>query len=337
MIIRKLNYFLLLWGGLWLFSACSDSPATQTSFYFWRTAFQLNKTERNTLLENKSRKLYVRYFDIDLNKNGEVFPRAKIDMLDTTDCEIIPVIYIKNRVMLNEQWNMNELIDKTLHLVKDIHRQTHSKLKEIQIDCDWTIESRDRFLRFVKLFHRAWGGELSVTIRLHQVKYLRQTGIPDVNYGVLMYYNMGHIDELNKNSIYDKNIADRYIQSLSTYPLPLKVALPIFSWGIQTRAGKVVSLWNKKTRQDLTSDKNLKAIDTNRFSVIKSFYQQGKYFRKGDEIYYEGISKKDLREMAKDLKKNIHLFKNEIIFYDLDSINIQQYETNTFQKVSARF
>lgn len=317
--------------------SCSKPMDTEISFYYWRTIFKLSNNEKSVINENSTKKLYIRYFDIDITENGQVFPVAKLNINDTTTCEIIPVIYIKNKVMLSKQWDINELVNNILTLIKQIHSQTNSSLEEIQIDCDWSAMSKERFMTFVNTFKQEWNGKLSATIRLHQIKYFSQTGIPNVDYGVLMYYNMGKIDDTSRNSIYDKDIAQQYTKSLSNYPLPLKIALPIFSWGIQTRNGKVIGIFGKKTLSDLKNNNNLIDLNNNSFKVIIPFYEQGKYFETDDIIICESVSTNDLEEMTLHLLQQNKIFENEIIFYDLDSINIQQYDKEIFKKVSAKF
>ncbi len=334
----KIKLLLLLTILVFGFSSCKKKNNTKISFYYWRTVFQLSHSEKTTIAENKTEKLYVRYFDVDLDSNERAFPIAKLNVADTLACEIIPVVFIKNKVMLNNNWDINELSNQIISLVKQMHKkQTNSSLNEIQIDCDWSISSKKRFLAFMNSLNEKWEGTLSATIRLHQIKYFKQTGIPPVDYGVLMYYNMGKIDDTNNNSIYNKSIAKQYIGNIDSYPLRLKIALPIFSWGIQVRNNKVIALWGKKSLTDLVNHKNLIALNDNRFKVVTPFFEQGKYFEKNDIIIYEGIPSKDLYEMASDLSELNKTFENEIIFYDLDSINIQQYEKNIFKNVSNLF
>ena len=317
--------------------SCSKTADTQISFYYWRTVFRLNDTERETLAINGIEKLYIRYFDVDVAGDGQVFPVAKLAIEDKTDCEIIPVVFIKNQVMKEENWDVNELTDQILSLVKQIHQQqTNAPLHEIQIDCDWSVKSKERFLMFMSTLRKKWVGKLSVTIRLHQIKFYKKTGIPPVDYGVLMYYNMGEIDNIEQNSVYDRNVASQYIQSIGNYPLSLKIALPVFSWGIQVRRDKVVGLWNKKALEDLENNKKLQRLDDKRFKVVMPFFEQGKYFECDDIIIYEGVSKQDLENMARDLSRQKNKnFQNEIIFYDLDSINIVRYDKETFKNVSS--
>jgi hypothetical protein len=119
-------------------------------------------------------------------------------------------------------------------------------VRELQIDCDWTDLTRAAFFDFVTelrvLVHRE-GALLSATIRLHQVKYRERTGVPPVDRGMLMFYNMGGITaDADTRSIFDRARAESYLARLPEYPLPLDAALPIWSWTVHTRGDRVVGL-----------------------------------------------------------------------------------------------
>ena len=100
----------------------------------------------------------------------------------------------------------------------------------------------------LEAFKKEYRYQLSATIRLHQVKYREETGVPPVDYGVLMYYNMGHISAMGANSIYDRSTALRYLGKLREYPLPLDIALPMFAWGVHSADGQVLNWWGTYAR-----------------------------------------------------------------------------------------
>ena len=98
-------------------------------------------------------------------------------------------------------------------------------IKEIQIDCDWTDSTRNRFFRFTRTLGKLAHAEhslISATIRLHQIKYFERTGIPPVDRGVLMFYNMGKLAAASeRSSIFNTEDAEKYTSRLSQYPLPM--------------------------------------------------------------------------------------------------------------------
>ena len=71
--------------------------------------------------------------------------------------------------------------------------------KEIQLDCDWNSSTQKKYFNLIEemKLYPTWENIVwSATIRLHQLKYPKQTGVPPVNKGVLMFYNMGNFLQL---------------------------------------------------------------------------------------------------------------------------------------------
>ncbi|WP_281297966.1 hypothetical protein [Flavobacterium limnophilum] len=309
------------------------------SFYYWKTIFKLSPLEKSTLKDNQVKKLYIRYFDIDWNaKSNNPFPQSPIRFEENPkDFTIVPVVYIKNKVLLNQNIDVLDLAQKTNDFIQQINTKSQVSCQEIQIDCDWTLASRDNYLKFIDYFKKISGKKLSATIRLHQIKYFKKTKIPNVDKGVLMYYNMGKIAPDSLNSIYDRNIANRYLESLKKYPLSINIALPIYSWAVHIRDGKVIGLKNKIDVASFKKDTNFILTNQKELKVKASNYKNGTFYRKGDLLKLEAISKNDLLEMANDLEENTATMPAEIIFYDLDEFNIKKYEKDLFEQVIARF
>jgi hypothetical protein len=315
--------------------SCQQQEKPTISFYYWKTIFRLSPKEKETLTQNEVKRLYIRYFDIDLNPKTQMpFPRSPIRFEDTIlNFEIVPVVYIKNRVMLDRNFDLMDLVKKTNHFIQQINSKNNITVREIQIDCDWTLESKDNYLRFIEAFKKVSNKKLSATIRLHQIKYFKKTKIPNVDRGVLMYYNMGKIAPDSLNSIYDRNIANRYLSSLKNYPLPINIALPIYSWGIHIRDGKIIGLRNKLDANNLKNNSSFVPTNGNWFKIQNSSYTIGQYYKESDLLKMETISGNDLLEMANDLDENTFQNPKEIIFYDLDEFNIKKYDTAIFKKV----
>lgn len=322
-----------------LLTACHQHERPMVSFYYWKTIFKLSPLEKNTLKDNQVKKLYIRYFDIDWNGNSNrPFPQSPIRFEENPKhFTIVPVIYIKNKVLLNQTIDVLDLAQKTSDFILQINTKNHISCQEIQIDCDWTIASRDNYLKFIDCFKEISKKKLSATIRLHQIKYFKKTKIPNVDTGVLMFYNMGEIAADSLNSIYDKNIANRYLESLQKYPLALNMALPIYSWAIHIRDGKVIGLKNKIDVDGFKKDANFMLTNQSGLKVKTSNYKNGTFYKKGDVLKLERITENDLLEMANDLEENSATLPSEIIFYDLDEFNIKNYEKDLFEQIIARF
>lgn len=311
--------------------SCSKPEPIPVSFYYWRTSFQLTDLEKEYINELKVNKLYIRYFDVALN-NSEPVPVTSIVFNEKVQkIEIVPVIYIKNEVFL-QNTDTKDLAQKIYNYIAQINNKNGFRTNEIQFDCDWSLKSKQNYFQFLADFKKLHP-ELSATIRLHQIKYPEKAGIPDVDKGVLMYYNMGVISSGDNNSIYDRSVAQRYIKSLQNYSLPLNIALPVFSWGVHIRDNKVVNLIGGLSNNDLQKHP-FEKVSENRYRVIEDFIYQGRYLAKNDVVKIEEPSAEQLKEMMKDLKNHLKKKPNEIIFYDLNEKNVTKYEKETFKTVS---
>lgn len=232
-------------------AACSKPaaprPPVQRAFYWWRTVLNPSPRERDILRQLSVRRLYVRYFDVDLAGEPESpVPVAPVDgaaegLPDGID--VVPVVFIRERVF---RAPAPRLAAHVWAKIRAISQQLGVTVHEVQLDCDWTPGSRDayfEFLRSLRELARSSGVELAATIRLHQVKFRERTGVPPVGRGMLMFYNMGRIgpDE-GQHAIFDAAAAARYVERIADYPLPLDVALPIWSWVVQVRAGRIRAL-----------------------------------------------------------------------------------------------
>ena len=328
------------WVLLFLFlAACSKKEQPIISFYYWKTNLKFSETEKTSLKDNDVHKLYIRYFDIGFHpQTQKPFPVSPVHFYeDMKEFEIVPVVFIQNKVMLDKGLDIEDLAEKTLHLVTEINNKNKINCAEIQIDCDWSLNSKDNYLKFIEQIKKLSKKKLSATIRLHQVKYFKKTKIPNVDNGVLMFYNMGSIAPDSLNSIYSRKISERYLKSLKKYPLHLDYALPIYSWAIHIRNQKVLGLRSKLNFSELKKDKNFEQISPIFFKVRQSNYKNSVYYEENDLLKTETISPEDLKEMAEDLGDNKAQSPKEIIFYDLDEFNLNNYEKNIFKQVVSWF
>ena len=322
---------LLLLLSIFFFS-CTEEKNPAVSFYYWKTKFSLSKEENEALTSNEVNKIYVRYFDVTL-QNNQPFPVAPIHFVaKKVSQEIIPVVFIKNEVFLSKRIDLEDLTAKVLLLINQIDKANNFHSKEIQIDCDWSLESREKYMQFLSLVKKDCVKKLSTTIRLHQIKYFEQTKVPPVDYGVLMFYNMGKLSSEEKsNSIYDKKIALNYIYSLKKYPLKLKIALPIFSWWVHSSNNKILNLISNLNVEDFENNPNFE-LEDNVVYVKKNILFKGFYFSQGDELKLEQIQNDDLEEMIDLLSDKLDYTPEEIIFYDLNTNNIKDFPNDNFFK-----
>jgi hypothetical protein len=348
----KLCCLVLLFTFTLFASSCGGEKLKPfVSFYYWKSNYKLDSTELNVLRDNKLQQLYVRYFDIVYDEAiKSAIPVAPI-VFEKKDIvnPIVPVVFVKNRVF--EQLDSTaifKLVDSTINMVNTINKSVGIKCRAIQIDCDWTASTASKYFYFLqkireKLDAHEDGGTfaslamLSATIRLHQVKYPEKAGMPPVDKGVLMFYNMGVINTSDVNSIYDQKTSLQYLSKLSAYKLRLDIALPIFARGIQIRDGQVIALLNKMDNRDFKNKQEFTPITKNRYRAVSAFFKNGFNFKVGDEVKVEEVDEQSFGPMVADLKKYYPNQFQQVIFYDLDPVNISRYSIDFFQKTVTAF
>jgi hypothetical protein len=336
LILKQTFFLMLLVAGI---AACQrQTPMPAMGFYYWRTRLALSPKELDALPNSGQVPLYVRFFDVDV-PSGDSLPRpiAPVEISSIPkNCTVVPVVFIKNRVFEHtDTFALQRLAYNVFSLLTTIAANKQLAISTVQLDCDWTLGTQQPYFYFLTHLGAISNFTLSATIRLHQVKYRKQTGIPPVSSGMLMFYNMGTINAGPNSSIYEAAIAASYTAAIRHYPLPLNLALPIFGWGIQLRNGRVVQLLNKMNSSHFGTDTNFAKQAGERWVAKHAGFKGGYYFEAGDIIKIEQASPAQLLQMAVQLRK--YLQPSQIIFYDLDSINLQYYDQTIFKKVLAEF
>jgi hypothetical protein len=317
------------------FIACHH-PQKQISFYYWRTVYDLDTAEKQALKYNEVNVLHLRYFDVDFSPEDSVpGPVAPIVFTPApVEYTLIPVIYIRNRTFERiHADSLENLARSVFTLVSAINRSKNIHPDEIQFDCDWTETTKNKYFGFIRQYRALARQLVSATIRLHQVKYAGTTGIPPVDYGVLMFYNMGDINAGPGNSVYERSVTEKYSPAIKRYPLPLDLALPVFTWGLQIRDGRVIQLLNKMGSAHFKNDSNFTKIRENRYAVRHACFHGGYYFREDDAVKIEQVPEKDLFEMVEQVNAySNHKIRN-LVFYDLDQRNLALYDKNIFREI----
>jgi len=311
------------------------------SFYHWKQQYKSNNVELHYLNNLKIKKMYIRFFDVSKNNDRQktqILSPIHFRDIPPDGLTIVPTIYITNNTLksfiIEEIPELVDLIWTTRLSI--IAKYNILNVKGLQIDCDWSLSTRDKYFELLKQLKSKVGAEeLSATIRLHQVKFYKKTGIPPVDRGTLMFYNMDDVtDEKTKNSILDLEVAKQYMVNFDKYTLPLDVALPMFSWGVVRRRGRVVQLINHLKKLDMANDVRFEIGEkVNTFQVLESHYFKGFYLYKDDVIRLEESKKSVILESAKLL--NQHIRKNEelnVTFYHLDSAVLSNYKINDVKK-----
>lgn len=325
--LKSLDSLLKVMVLAFLSSACRQNPVPTLNFYHWKAKFQLDPQEKQYLQHLGTQKLYVRLFDVDFRPDKGAVPVGNTVIVDSTaSVSIVGVVFITNRTMLQIAPSaLEELAEKITR--KIFQKTAKMPLVGIQLDCDWTDGSRKNFFRLCELIRKICQKrklELSATIRLHQFKYTQQTGVPPIDKGVLMLYNVGDIDGKNtENSILEQKKVDEYLKNAKPYPLPLAVALPLFRWAVVQRLGKTVHLLSQITKEDLENNVHLEKTQKNLYVVKENHYFGGAYLYEGDALRWEAITWESLETLSRAIAKQ--MTTHEIIFYHLDTKIIKNY------------
>lgn len=337
-------------------SSCThpEQPAPpMPAFYHWKTKLQLSPAERGYLDSLSVKKLYAKFFDVDWDEaSAQPVPLATIE-IDTTllaGLEIVPTVFITNRTLLNlPMMGIDSLASRILQKIKTLTTQAPT---EIQFDCDWTEQSQAKYFALLNHVRHVISTDssfiinhlslkITATIRLHQLKYFEKTGIPPVDRGMLMCYNMSDVENWDtENSIIDTKIAASYLlpQSKIEYSLPLDIALPLFRWGVLFRDGQMIKLLNNLSEADLQDTARFKKTGTNRFVVVKSTYLQSHYLYAGDQLRLEAAEQQAIEAVAALLNTNAELVKlPTVTFYHLDTTTVQLFPKEKIKEVLRQF
>lgn len=287
---------LLATMGLYLYE--SNKIKTAQHFYYWK---------QNYNVQSEQHPKYIKVLDIAYANKLIIH---KTTFSTQPNQKIIPVIYIDNPLFKQHQ---EEAFAQKVYLILQEMADGKFDFDEVQIDCDWTESTQKVYFDFLKRFKALSQKKISTTIRLHQIKYHKRTGVPPVDKGVLMYYNMANFKDLEtKNYILDIELAKKYHHSFDTYPLPLDLALPLYAQATIIRFESVVGIIEGVRHKDL--NQHFKALKENHYEVTKTHYFKQRLLYEGDRIRVDEVSIEDLQEAIQNLKE-VMKQPQEIIFY----------------------
>jgi hypothetical protein len=309
------------------------------AFYHWKTTFHPTNFEQRTLRRLGVEKLYVRFFDVDWNPQiNEATPKATVRFATpTAGYSVVPVVFITNRTLQNLSVTGIPILARNIaNEIKQIAKKQVITFQEVQIDCDWSETTGGRYFALLRSLRAMLGVPLSATIRLHQVKFAAKTGVPPVERGMLMAYNVADWKRADThNSIWDAAVADRYLPFLSNYPLPLDVVLPIFRWTIAYRNGRFLKILNNMDSEGLKNSAFLESVpsDSTRFVARQDTAAMGMMIRRGDVFRAEAVTVHELTKAQHDILSRIQNRAVTFGLYHLDSTNLAQYSHETLQSL----
>lgn len=346
--------------------SCSHprSKKITRAYYFWRMN-EPTSEERKFLKDHRIEKLYVHLLDVDWSPTQGAIPVTENELQLTHDAmqwydsfpkQLVPVVFITNKTF--------ELIDSAdipllaKRLVRrclpaydsmDISYQERHLIKsnggtippkEIQFDCDWTIKTKNKYFYFLTEVKKLLPDSvlLSATVRLHQYKYPSKTGVPPVDRGMLMVYNISDPKQYAQpNSIFDEKKGAAYFNTNKKYPLPLDIVLPAWSWCIVYRDQQFYQVENELTENDLKAASFLKAAGNHRYTVTQDTVYHDLFLRIGDEIKAEGVDATQLKAVTQLSRKAINSDTFTVSLFELSQQEFQQYNHEAFDEVYTSF
>lgn len=308
-------------------------PEPENAVYYWKTRFGIGDSEEAFLRRNGLNKIYLRMFDVT-DDEGEPVPNAtvKIDsaVLPESLC-VVPVVYITLDGLRTARGKEDDLARKIVERVKNMcscHRLPG--VEELQLDCDWTASTEQSFFTLCQAVRgrvRCFGWRLSSTIRLHQLRH----AVPPVDRGVLMVYNTGNFDDPDaSNSIIDVRDVAPYMRHLYSYPLPLDVAYPAYSWQLLFRGRRFAGLMRETDTSDTTA---FIPSGAGRHTALRDIPVGNTIIKKGDIIRTENPTYGDIMAVKELIDENLGDRAHANIIYHLDCRNLRNYSNNEIKNI----
>lgn len=281
--------------------------------YHWKRVFNPNRYEKEFLKKHQVERMYLKFFDVGVDnlydgKGNQPVPIAttifKDPIRNIGDAEVVPVVFITVEALrLDDPYC--QLAERIVERVDDMCWANHIAYEEIQLDCDWTRQTKEAFFelcRNVRMLLQEKQKGLSATIRLHQ---LRDT-LPDIDYGVLMLYNTESLQNPDvKNSILNSRVVKDYMLHVKA-DKHLDFAFPTYEWTLWFKDRKFMGI--------LPAAGNMNVEGTLRHETSD---------------YHEIIeSKLAIRPILKDID-----YPSSIIIYHLDSANLSKYSDHEISNI----
>ncbi len=312
----------------------------ERAMYYWKSAYTVTGFEQRKADSLQVQTTYIRFFDVDWDElTREVAPKALIRFNQRPHGKFIPAVFITNETFQHIDSSQTAwLADKIGTLVKAILNKDSLPMPgELQIDCDWSAGTKNRYFAVLRHLKKAFPAtELSATIRLYQTKYKDRAGIPPVDRGLLMCYNMGNLKNLQTvNSIIEPAELEKYTGNLGDYPLPLDVGLPIFDWKVWFRGGQYRGISTELPDSCLYSPVFVQ--DRNQFIAMYDTVIGDYGLLKGDVLRYENSRLDDVLKVAKHVSSKLKNTRCRVSLYHMDSLLLRKYTANELETVFTGF
>ena len=211
--------------------APEPKPVVVPAVFRWNTLTRYDHEHEGEriLREHGIRRMYHRLLDIGWNPANGAHPisvskvprfwrdHRSVHAYQNNLSQFVPCIYITNETFLH----LDDAATDTLadRLLRKLRMECPHEIDGVLLDCDWSARTQERFFRLAARMNNALDVPLTATIRLHQYADPKRTGVPPVDRGMLMPYNVGQLTRPGPvNSIFDRATAEPYFRKAGTYP-----------------------------------------------------------------------------------------------------------------------
>ena len=316
------------------------SEDVRPAFYFWKTRYALSGADSSILQKTNAHKLYLRFCDVDWSgAEQKILPRAPLDFVQPPDTSLryVPVVFITARTLahLPDSTAVQALAKNIAQLVSAMCKGASIRPAEVQLDCDWTATKQEVYFALLRALKRQPSLEkktLTATIRLHQLKYVAKSGVPPVDRGMLMCYNMGNTRKPGPhNSILDVEEAEEYLANVDAYPLPLDLALPLFRWCVLFRDEKLVGILRDVQPQEVAQESFLKKEKGPLYRCSIDTQWHGYVLKRDDVVRTEIVEAADIRRIARYASRRIRNKALSVALYHLDPVTCSKYSLDELE------
>ncbi|WP_207392401.1 hypothetical protein, partial [Paracoccus nototheniae] len=159
---------MLLLGMLsaFLFSCKNNSKIeiVDRAFYYWKSDDSSLKDNEQEIIDTlKIKKMYFKFFEVKHDETMGNITISKTDFYSNMSDDsskkkgswiIVPTMFIKNDVFIkSSKKEIDTLASNINHLISKIYKEkfsNYNNYNEVQIDCDWTLKSKDNYFYFLK-------------------------------------------------------------------------------------------------------------------------------------------------------------------------------------------
>lgn len=328
---------------LFCLASCHPAPRHEITrgFFYWKTRVALNGYEEQRLTEAGCKKIYLHLFDVAWSPEdsaahpiaGAVFSRP---LPDTMVC--VPVVFITNEVFqhITDSTGLSIFSSRVAQRLGAVCAAGNFNPTEVQIDCDWTQKTRIAYFSFLQQLRIQPFLQrkiLSVTIRLHQVKYPEKTGVPPIEKGLLMCYNMGNTRKPgNHNSILDADLAENYLSNLARYPIKLDIALPLFQWCLLFEGSKFRGILRDFPPALLQNSRCFRK-ENGLFLIDHDTLFMGTQLRAGMAIRAEQVTAGDVARVAAFAAARLPTGPLNVILFHADESTLASFTETDLEKI----